>query len=105
MFWPLLESNNTYNDEKNYLGTLCEQIFWPVLPKQQFAITQCFFIWKAGISLTGIIRKHFFKHNCQCHLKRFTKFSKNLSVLHWTREQWQIKKLNGMKMSNLFSLS
>lgn len=44
-------------------------------------------------SLTGIIRKHFFKHNCQCHLKRFTKFSNNLSVLHWTREQWQIKKL------------
>ena len=49
MFWPLLESNNTYNDEKNDLGTLFEQIFWPVLPKQQFAIIRCSFIWKTGI--------------------------------------------------------
>ena len=49
MFWPLLESTNTYNDEKNDLGTLCEQIFWPVLPKQQLAITHYSFIWKTGI--------------------------------------------------------
>ena len=49
MFWPLLESNNTYNDEKNDLRTLCEQIFWPVLPKQQLAITHYSFIWKTGI--------------------------------------------------------
>ena len=34
---------------KNDLGTLCEQIFWPVLPKQQLAITHYSFIWKTGI--------------------------------------------------------
>ena len=35
--------------KKNDSGTLCEQILWPALPKQQFAITQCSFIWKTGI--------------------------------------------------------
>ena len=39
--------------KKNDLGTLCEQIFWPVLPKQKFAITRCSFIWKTGIPWRG----------------------------------------------------
>ena len=60
MFWPLLESNNTYNDEKK----LFRDALWTDILACITQATICYYPMLLYLenrdSLTGIIWKHFF---------------------------------------------
>ena len=60
MFWPLLESNNTYNNEKKWF----RDALWTDTLASITQATMCYYPVLLHLenrdSLTGIIRKHFF---------------------------------------------